>query len=111
MMQPLIDELLPIWFSIIPLQAFWYVRRVSLEDSFVKERLFSMPLSVNISRVGCAKANTEVGCELSSPSPHIVNFDSFGTQMGEKTQKLVELVLKSRAVKIGKRGILLLENR
>src|SRR5260370_35814702 len=111
MMQPLFDDLLTSWFRIIPLQALRHARRVALEDSFVKERLFSMPLRANISCVGCTKGNTEVGCELSSPSSHMVNFDSFGTQMGEKSQKLVELVLKSKAVKISKRGVLLSENR
>src|SRR6266851_3163445 len=116
MMQPLIDDLLPISFIKIPIQALRHARRVSLEDSFVKERLFSMPLRANISCVRCTKGectkgNTEVGCELRSPSSHMVNFDSFGTQMCEKTQKFVELVLKSRTVKIGKRGVLLLENR
>src|SRR5260370_12529809 len=111
MMQPLFDDLLPSWFRIIPLQALRHARRVSFEDSFVKERLFSMPLRANISCVGCTKGNTEVGCELRSPSSHMVNFDSFGPQMCEKTQKLVELVLESRTVKIGKRGVLLSENR
>src|SRR6266852_2629260 len=111
MMQPLIDDLLPIWFSRKPIQTFWYARPVPLEDSFVKVSLFSMPLSANISCVGCAKVNTELGCELRSPSSHMVNFDRFGTQMCEKTQKLVELVLKSRTVKIGKRGVLLSDNR
>src|SRR5713226_10238965 len=111
MMQPLIDDLSPLWFSRKPLQAFWHARRVPLEDSFVKESLFSMPLSANISCVGFAKVNTKLGCERSSPSSHMVNFDSSRTQMCEKTQKLVELVLKSKTVKIGKRGVLLSNNR